>query len=118
MLTFINDVVIYSKSLADHLTHVVLVLQVLENVGMIVTEEKCHFAYRSIELLGRHVSQLGLFMQKQKVEAIRKLPYPKTIGEASEIYGQFNYHRDFIKDFAEIALPITKAISSAKSKNG
>ena len=110
-LAFIDDIVIYSKSLADHLRHVSLVLQALENVGMTVSESKCHFAYHSIELLGRRVSRLGLSTQPEKVEAIMKLPYPRTIGEAAEIYGQFNYHRDFIKDFSEIALPITKAMS-------
>jgi hypothetical protein len=116
-LAFIDDIVIYSRSLADHLVHVGLVLQALENVGMTVVEDKCHFAYRSIELLGRRVSCLGLSTQDEKVEAIRKLPYPRTIGEASEIYGQFNYHREFIKNFAEIALPVTKAMSPAKGNN-
>ena len=39
----------------------------------------------------------------------RRIQNPRWWGrifEASEIYGQFNYHRDFIKDFAEIALPM------------
>src|SRR6202035_708676 len=78
--------------------------------------QKCHFAYQSIELLGRRVNRLGLSTQEEKVRAIQTLPYPKTIGEASEIFGQFNYHRDFIKNFAEIALPITKAMSPRHTK--
>src|SRR5579862_7873448 len=51
---------------------------------MTMSEKKCHFAYQSIELLGHRVSCLGLSTQAQKVEAIMKLPYPKTIREASE----------------------------------
>jgi hypothetical protein len=84
---------------------------------MTVSEEKCHFAYPSIELLGRTVSRLGLSTQAEKVKAIMQLPYPKTIGEASEIFGQFNYHQDLFGNFAEIALPITKAMSPPKSKS-
>jgi hypothetical protein len=69
-LAFIDDIVIYSKSLDDHLKHVSLVLQALGSVGMTVSEEKCHFAYKSIELLGRRVSRLGLSTQEDKVKAI------------------------------------------------
>jgi hypothetical protein len=115
-LAFIDDIVIYSRTLFDHRRHVSLVLEALERVGMTVAEEKCHFAYESIELLGRRVGRLGLSTQEQKVKAIKDLPYPKTIGEASEIFGQFNYHRDFIRNFAEVALPITKAMSPSKGK--
>lgn len=113
-LAFIDDIVIYSKNLEDHRLNVSLVLQALENVGMTVAENKCHFMYQDIELLGRQVSHLGLSTQKEKMEAIIGLPYPKTIGEVSTIFSQYNYHRDFNKNFAEITLPITKAISPAK----
>jgi hypothetical protein len=114
-LAFIDDIVIFSRSLAEHLMHVGLVLEALEKVGMTVSEKKCHFAYQSVELLGRRVSRLGLSTQEEKVKAIMDLPYPKTIGEASELFGQFNYHRDFIQGFAEMAKPITDGMSPKKT---
>jgi hypothetical protein len=113
-LAFIDDIVIYSKSLDDYLLYVHLVLDALGKVAMTVSEDKCHFAYESIELLGRRVSRLELSTQEEKVKAIMDLPYPKTIGEASEIFSQFNYHRDFIQQFAEIARPITEGMSLRK----
>jgi hypothetical protein len=91
-------------------------LKALENVEMTVNEKKCHFAYKSIEMLGRRVNRLGLSTQGEKVRAIMGLPYLKTIGEAFEIFGQFNYHRDFIKGFAEIAKPITDGMSPSRGK--
>jgi hypothetical protein len=115
-LAFIDDIVIFSQSLAEHILHVSLVLEALEKVGMTVSEKKCHFGYKSIELLGRRVSRLGLATQEEKVKAIMDLPYPRTIGEASELFGQFNYHRDFIKGFAEIAKPITDGMSPQKGR--
>jgi Reverse transcriptase (RNA-dependent DNA polymerase)/RNase H-like domain found in reverse transcriptase len=114
-LAFIDDIVIFSKSLAEHILHVSLVLEALQKVGMTVSEAKCHSAYQNIQLLGRRVSHLGLSTQKEKVKAIMELPYPRTIGEASIIFGQFNYHRDFIKGFAEISKPITDGMSPSKN---
>ena len=45
-LAFIDNVVVYSKSLDEHLLHVSLVLEALGNAGVTVSERKCHFAYR------------------------------------------------------------------------
>jgi len=73
-LAFIDDIVIYSKALGEHLLHVSLVLEALEKVGMTVSEKKCHFSYQSVELLGRRVNRLGLSTQKEKVKAIMELP--------------------------------------------
>jgi hypothetical protein len=43
-LAFIDDIVIYSRTLSDHRMHVSLVLEALEKVGMTVVEQKYHFA--------------------------------------------------------------------------
>ena len=97
--------VIYLKNLDEHLLLVSLVLEALGNAGMTFSKKKnVTLLIRSVELLGRRVNRLGLSTQEDKVRAITQLPYPKKVGEVSEIYGQFNYHRDFIKDFAEIAV--------------
>jgi len=113
-LAYIDDIIIYSKTLEEHLDHVDKVLEALRSIGMTITEEKCHFAYDNVELLGHRVGRLGLSTLKERVEAINALPYPKTVKEASTIFAKFNYHRDFIPRFAEIALPITKAMGQNK----
>ena len=113
-LAYIDDIIIYSKTLEEHLEHVDKVLEALRNVGMMVSEEKCHFAYDNVELLSHRVGRLGLSTLKERVETITALPYPKTVKEASTIFTKFNYHRDFIPRFAEIALSITKAMGQNK----
>ena len=87
-LAFIDDIVIFSKSFDDHVKHVELVLDALLNAGMTLDEAKCHFCYKSIELLGHRVSRSGLSTQAEKVAAINALPFPRTIGQAMEILGR------------------------------
>ena len=77
-LAFIDDIVVFSKSFDDHLSHVELVLDALLEAGMIMDEAKCHFCYKSIELLGHRVSRFGLSTQAEKVAAINALPFPRT----------------------------------------
>jgi len=81
---------------------------------MTIAEEKCHFAYNNVKLLGHRMNQLGLSTIKENIEAIAALPYPKTVKEASTIFMKFNYHHDFIPHFAEITLFITKAMRQNK----
>jgi len=113
-LAYIDDIIIFSRNPDDHILHVEKVLEALEKVGITIAEQRCHFNYDSVQLLGHRVSRLGLSTLKERVEAIASLPYPKTIKEAATLFAKFNYHRDFIPRFAEIALPITKAMSLPK----
>ena len=113
-LAYIDDIIIYSKMLEEHLEHVDKVLEALHSVGMTIVEEKCHFEYDNVELLGHRVGWLGLSTLKERVKAINALSYLKTVKEASTIFAKFNYYYDFIPRFAEIALPITKAMGQNK----
>jgi hypothetical protein len=113
---FIDDIVIFSKSFDDHLTHVELVLDALLNVGMTLDEAKCHFCYKSIELLGHRISRFGLSTQAEKVAPINGLSFPRTIGQAMEILGTFNYYHEFIERYSEIALPLTQGLAGSKRK--
>ena len=110
-LAYIDDIIIFSKSADEHILHVQLVLEALIKVGMTVDENKCHFGYEEIELLGHRVNRLGLSTQPQKVKAITDLPFPRTIKHGHQVVGQFNYYREFIKNYAEIAEPLTTALS-------
>ena len=59
-MAFIDDIVIYSKTLEEHIKHVDKVLEALSTVGMTLEATKCHFAYDCIKLLGWQVSRFGL----------------------------------------------------------
>ena len=47
-------------------------------------------------------------MEKEKVEKVLKWPTPQCIRDVREFLGLANYYRQFIKDFAKVALPMNK----------
>src|SRR6267154_3720004 len=59
-LVYIDDIVIFSKSFDDHLSHLDQVFKVVAETGITLATTKCHFAYQSLLLLGQKVSCLGL----------------------------------------------------------
>jgi len=113
-LAYIDDIIIYLKTFEEHLEHVDKMLEALQNVGITIVKEKCYFTYDNVELLSHRVGQLELSILQERGEAINALLYLKTVKEASTIFIKFNYHYNFISRFAEIALPITKAMGQNK----
>jgi hypothetical protein len=114
-LTFIDDIIVYSKTTDEHLQHCSLVLDALKRLGLTVGEAKCHGCYDDIQLLRHRISRLGLSTLKEKVKAILAVPFPETIKNAQEALGMFNYYRIFVKHFAWIAAPLYDGLKKQPS---
>ena len=68
VLVYIDDIVIFSLTLEDHISHLDQVFKAIEGSGVTLSITKCHFGYQSLLLLGQNVSHLGLFTHKEKVD--------------------------------------------------
>src|SRR5437667_6990819 len=66
-IAYIDNIIIFSRTFAEHLLHIELVLNALQQAGLILEETKYHFCYESLELLGHYVSHLGLVIMEEKV---------------------------------------------------
>ena len=111
-LTYIDDVVIWSHSWDEHLTHIGTVLSCIQAVGLTLDEKKCNWGFQSVDLLGLQVTRLGLRTLCLRAEAIAALPFPRTIKDLRIILRQYSYYRQFIPKFACIAEPLTSALQS------
>ncbi|KAK3509956.1 hypothetical protein QTP70_023785, partial [Hemibagrus guttatus] len=69
---YIDDILIYSTSLEDHVCHVRMVLSHLLQHNLYVKFEKCKFHCKTITFLGYVLSQEGVEMDQAKVQAVTK----------------------------------------------
>ena len=77
-LVYIDDVIIFSNSVEEHLKHVDEVLSVLRTDGMTLKLKKCFFFVDSVDYLG-HVIRPGLLQVAEKnIESIQKAVFPTT----------------------------------------
>jgi hypothetical protein len=81
VLVYIDDIIIFSRSTQDHLSHLDQTLSLLANSGITLSIAKCHFAYPSVQLLGHHVSRLGLATAADKVATVRQMCFPSKISQ-------------------------------------
>ena len=103
---YIDDIVIWSSNMEDHLKHIAAVFARLRKAQLKVHPGKCVFAVDKIDFLGHCVSAEGLSPQQEKVAAVRDLPSPTDISSLRSALGLFSYYRKFVKGFSVIASPL------------
>ena len=105
-LVYIDDIVIYSKSYEEHISHLDQVLAAIEKAGITLSPKKCHLFYGSILLLGHKVSRLGLSTHAEKVKAIVELERLKKLSQLQAFLGMVVYFSTFIPYYASICVPL------------
>jgi len=107
VLVFMDDVLIYSKSLEEHVLHLTQVFQILDNHHFLVKLSKCEFAKQELEYLGHTISIQGVATEPTKIQAIAKWPVPSTVKELRGFLGLTGYYRRFIKHYGILSKPLT-----------
>jgi len=72
VLVFFDDILIYSKSWADHLRHLRVILTILRQHRLFVKRSKCSFGVDSVSYLGHIISASGVAMDPAKVQSIHE----------------------------------------------
>jgi hypothetical protein len=107
VVVYLDDILIYSKTLEEYQQHVHQVLQALQDANLLVNPEKSIFHTQEALFLGHKIKPDTIEMEDAKVEAIATWPTPTTVKEIRGFLGFANYYRRFIKDFSEHATPLT-----------
>ncbi|KAI2650571.1 Transposon Tf2-9 polyprotein [Labeo rohita] len=99
VIVYIDDILIYSSSLQEHILHVRAVLQRLIKHQLYAKAEKCEFHQMSISFLGYIISHEGVSMDEAKVRAVTEWPQPRTLKELQRFLGFANFYQHFIRGF-------------------
>ncbi len=107
MFVYLEDVIIGSHSMEEHLRHLRVLFQRLQQAGLVINREKCVFGAREVEFLGHHVTSSGISPIASRVAAINDHPQPTMVKELQGFLGVINFYRRFVPAAARILKPLT-----------
>lgn len=102
IISYIDDILIYSPSLHSHIFHVKQVLSHLREHHLYVKADKCEFHMATISFLEYIVSQEEVVMDANKEAAVNNWPTLTTVKEHQCFLDFANFYWQFIWGFSSI----------------
>ena len=106
VLAYLDDVIVYSKTIEDHLIHVEQVFLRFRKAGLKLKLSKCEFFMKQLQFLGHVISERGIQPDFDKVKVICEMPPLCCVRDVRAFIGMCGYYRRYIPNFAHIAAPL------------
>ncbi|MBW0574224.1 hypothetical protein O181_113939, partial [Austropuccinia psidii MF-1] len=107
---YLDEIMVFSKSEEEHVTHMSTVLSRLRANIIFAKASKCLFHVSSVEYLGYFVSSEGLKMDQEKVQQILNWPPPRNLKELQSFLGFANFYRRLIKNYSKKISSLTSLL--------
>ncbi len=103
---YVDDVLVFSDSMAEHVEHLRQVFARLQEAGLKLHPHKCFFARSEVPYLGHLTSSKGIFPNPEKIQVVKGFPIPTNVRAVREFLGLASYYRRFVPGFAKVAGPL------------
>ena len=118
LLAFLDDILALGSMFLDHLRHIQELLQRFRRYQLKLKLKKCVLFQKKVDFLGKIVSEEGIKLSETDVKAVLDWPVPQSTREVEQFLRLANYHRNFIKDFSRIAIPLYRLTGKKKLLSG
>ncbi|GBG64491.1 hypothetical protein CBR_g45187 [Chara braunii] len=110
VVVYLDDILVFSKTLQEHQSHLRQVLEKLREANLKINAKKCEWAKTQVLYLGHVLDGDGIKPEDSKIAAIRDWPTPRTLTELRSFLGLANYYRKFVRDFSTIVAPLRRLL--------
>ena len=111
VIVYIDDLLLHSKSHAEHLMQLEELFNRLRTAGLKVNLAKCSFGATNVNYLGYRLTPEGILPGLDKLKAVKDSKKPTTVQEIRQFMGLCNFFRSHVRNFAKIGAPLNKLTS-------
>lgn len=105
--TYMDDLIGIGFTENQHINNLRRVFQVCRDVNLKLNPNKCEFFKHEVYFLGHKCTQNGLLPDEKKTSAMLNYERPRDKDAVKRFVAFANYYRRFIKNFADIARPLS-----------
>ena len=114
LCVYIDDILIFSETEADHQRHLEQVLQRMQDHHLHARLAKCEFWKQELEYLGYHISSSGVSVLPSRTQAIADFEPPTSWTELRSFLGLANTIHRFVQRHADVVAPLSDLLKGAK----
>jgi hypothetical protein len=103
VVVYLDDILIYSKTKAEHLKHLAIVMRKLQQEKLLINMKKSSFMKTELIYLGFVISANELKMDPSKVEVIKNWPSPRNFFEVRSFHGLASFYQKFVRNFSGVS---------------
>ena len=112
VVSYMDDLLIHSKSISEHIGHIESILQALIRAGLRISPKKSLFFRSKVDYLGHTIQIVDgkphMSVQHSKIRAIVRLKPPNNVARVRGFCGAVNYLSRFLPELSTLLLPIRK----------
>lgn len=106
-LVYLDDIIIFSSDLQDHMTRLEKVFKRLQTNNLKLQPDKCEFLRKEVCYLGHVITPEGVKPNPEKIRAVTEFPQPKNQKQIKQFLGLSGYYRRFVPNYSKIIKPLT-----------
>jgi hypothetical protein len=107
VFVYLGDILIASKDSTQHIQHLRLVFEVLQDAGLRINPAKCTFLVSSLSFLGHNLDTSGISPMEKHVKGLADFPPPSDLKDLQRFLGLINFYRRFLPRIAGTLQPLT-----------
>jgi hypothetical protein len=114
VVVYMDDILIYSKSVEEHNMHLRLVLERVKEHQLYLSKDKCKFYNSQIVFVGYIISEEGVSIDPEKIRAVKEWRAPTCKKELLSFLQFINWLRPFIKNLADCSAELSDLLVKEK----
>lgn len=106
VVPYFDDLLVHSANFKEHLEHLDIVFNRLQEAGFTINPEKMKLCRSRIKFLGHVISAEGMSIDPERANAIQNMPIPRNLRQVQSFLGMAGFFARYIPGFSTLAAPL------------